>query len=78
MNRESDAEIWKTILSEVRLVHLNTSAILKVRAAALPRACVSAHRSVRGSRPSCPSPNTCAKRVLCFHWTWEAFLSPRN
>lgn len=32
MNRESDAEIWKTILSEVRLVHVNTSAVLKVRA----------------------------------------------
>ncbi|ELK37369.1 Protein O-mannosyl-transferase 1 [Myotis davidii] len=31
VNRESDAEIWKTILSEVRLVHLNTSAILKWR-----------------------------------------------
>lgn len=31
-NRESDAEVWKTILSEVRLVHVNTSAILKVGA----------------------------------------------
>lgn len=30
MNRESDKEIWKTILSEVRLVHVNTSAVLKV------------------------------------------------
>ncbi len=30
MNRESDREIWKTILSEVRLVHVNTSAVLKV------------------------------------------------
>ncbi|XP_036185198.1 protein O-mannosyl-transferase 1 isoform X5 [Myotis myotis] len=35
-NRESDAEIWKTILSEVRLVHLNTSAILKLSGAHLP------------------------------------------
>lgn len=38
MNRESDAAIWKTILSEVRLVHLNTSAVLKVRARCLTRA----------------------------------------
>lgn len=30
VNRESDREIWKTILSEVRLVHVNTSAVLKV------------------------------------------------
>lgn len=30
MNRESDTEVWKTILSEVRLVHVNTSAVLKV------------------------------------------------
>ncbi|KTG04513.1 hypothetical protein cypCar_00002241 [Cyprinus carpio] len=29
VNRESDREIWKTILSEVRLVHVNTSAVLK-------------------------------------------------
>ncbi|XP_006754245.1 PREDICTED: protein O-mannosyl-transferase 1 [Myotis davidii] len=36
VNRESDAEIWKTILSEVRLVHLNTSAILKLSGAHLP------------------------------------------
>lgn len=31
MNRESDTEVWKTILSEVRLVHVNTSAVLKVK-----------------------------------------------
>lgn len=30
MNKESEREIWKTILSEVRLVHVNTSAVLKV------------------------------------------------
>lgn len=30
MNRESDTDVWKTILSEVRFVHVNTSAILKV------------------------------------------------
>lgn len=29
-NRESDRDVWKTILSEVRLVHVNTSAVLKV------------------------------------------------
>lgn len=36
VNRESDAAIWKTILSEVRLVHLNTSAVLKLSGAHLP------------------------------------------
>ncbi|XP_036276360.1 protein O-mannosyl-transferase 1 isoform X1 [Pipistrellus kuhlii] len=36
VNRESDAEIWKTILSEVRLVHVNTSAVLKLSGAHLP------------------------------------------
>lgn len=30
MNRDADTDVWKTILSEVRLVHLNTSAVLKV------------------------------------------------
>lgn len=30
LNRKSDTEIWKTILSDVRLVHVNTSAVLKV------------------------------------------------
>lgn len=29
MNRESDTDVWKTILSEVRFVHVNTSAVLK-------------------------------------------------
>ncbi|XP_054249293.1 protein O-mannosyl-transferase 1 isoform X2 [Indicator indicator] len=29
VNRESDSEVWKTILSEVRFVHVNTSAVLK-------------------------------------------------
>lgn len=32
VNRESPADTWKTILSEVRFVHVNTSAILKVKA----------------------------------------------
>ncbi|XP_037348823.1 protein O-mannosyl-transferase 1 isoform X2 [Talpa occidentalis] len=36
VNRESDTEIWKTILSEVRLVHVNTSAVLKLSGAHLP------------------------------------------
>ncbi|XP_071072987.1 protein O-mannosyl-transferase 1 isoform X4 [Dasypus novemcinctus] len=31
INRETDTDIWKTILSEVRFVHVNTSAILKWR-----------------------------------------------
>ncbi|XP_064153659.1 protein O-mannosyl-transferase 1 isoform X4 [Anguilla rostrata] len=29
VNRESNKEVWKTILSEVQLVHVNTSAVLK-------------------------------------------------
>uniref|UniRef100_I3M3G5 Dolichyl-phosphate-mannose--protein mannosyltransferase n=2 Tax=Ictidomys tridecemlineatus TaxID=43179 RepID=I3M3G5_ICTTR len=36
VNRESDREVWKTILSEVRFVHVNTSAILKLSGAHLP------------------------------------------
>ncbi|XP_013909465.1 PREDICTED: LOW QUALITY PROTEIN: protein O-mannosyl-transferase 1-like [Thamnophis sirtalis] len=36
VNRDSDNEIWKTILSEVRLVHVNTSAVLKLSGASLP------------------------------------------
>ncbi|XP_021564323.1 protein O-mannosyl-transferase 1 [Carlito syrichta] len=36
VNRESDTEIWKTILSEVRFVHVNTSAILKLSGTHLP------------------------------------------
>lgn len=32
VNRDADTDVWKTILSEVRLVHLNTSAVLKVPA----------------------------------------------
>ncbi|XP_054996247.1 protein O-mannosyl-transferase 1 isoform X4 [Sorex araneus] len=36
VNRDSDAEIWKNILSEVRLVHVNTSAVLKLSGANLP------------------------------------------
>ncbi|XP_039201115.1 protein O-mannosyl-transferase 1 isoform X3 [Crotalus tigris] len=36
VNRDSDNEIWKTILSEVRLVHINTSAVLKLSGASLP------------------------------------------
>lgn len=55
VNREADAEVWKTILSEVRLVHVNTSAILKVRAPLLaPRSSLGlpelwAHRLHAGS-----------------------------
>lgn len=36
LNRESERETWKTILSEVRLIHVNTSAILKLSGASLP------------------------------------------
>ncbi|XP_029469943.1 protein O-mannosyl-transferase 1 isoform X3 [Rhinatrema bivittatum] len=36
VNRESDTEVWKTILSEVKLVHVNTSAVLKLSGASLP------------------------------------------
>nr|XP_033816611.1 protein PRRC2B-like isoform X5 [Geotrypetes seraphini] len=36
VNRESDIEVWKTIVSEVKLVHMNTSAVLKVSGASLP------------------------------------------
>nr|KAF6486614.1 protein O-mannosyltransferase 1 [Rousettus aegyptiacus] len=36
VNRDADTDVWKTILSEVRLVHLNTSAVLKVSGAHLP------------------------------------------
>lgn len=36
LNRKSDTEIWKTILSDVRLVHVNTSAVLKLSGANLP------------------------------------------
>uniref|UniRef100_A0A672GPI6 Protein O-mannosyl-transferase 1 n=1 Tax=Salarias fasciatus TaxID=181472 RepID=A0A672GPI6_SALFA len=35
-NREAESDVWKTILSEVRLVHVNTSAVLKLSGAALP------------------------------------------
>ncbi|XP_024417995.2 protein O-mannosyl-transferase 1 isoform X2 [Desmodus rotundus] len=35
-NRDSDTETWKTILSEVRFVHVNTSAVLKLSGAHLP------------------------------------------
>ncbi|XP_071622232.1 protein O-mannosyl-transferase 1 isoform X5 [Heliangelus exortis] len=36
VNRESDTDLWKTILSEVRFVHVNTSAVLKLSGASLP------------------------------------------
>ncbi|KAM8934830.1 protein O-mannosyl-transferase 1 [Pelodytes ibericus] len=36
VNRESDTDTWKTIVSEVKLVHVNTSAALKLSGAALP------------------------------------------
>ncbi|XP_047238012.1 protein O-mannosyl-transferase 1 isoform X3 [Girardinichthys multiradiatus] len=35
-NREAESEVWKTILSEVRLVHVNTSAVLKLSGVPLP------------------------------------------
>ncbi|KAM3868389.1 protein O-mannosyl-transferase 1 [Diretmus argenteus] len=35
-NREVESEVWKTILSEVRLVHVNTSAVLKLSGVSLP------------------------------------------
>ncbi|KAK5933213.1 hypothetical protein CgunFtcFv8_004859 [Champsocephalus gunnari] len=35
-NREAESESWKTILSDVRLVHVNTSAVLKMSGASLP------------------------------------------
>ncbi|NP_001361619.1 protein O-mannosyl-transferase 1 isoform i [Homo sapiens] len=35
VNRGSDTDVWKTILSEVRFVHVNTSAVLKWRMLAL-------------------------------------------
>lgn len=59
MNRESDAAIWKTILSEVRLVHLNTSAVLKVRARCLTRA----------TGRACPS-RTAVPSGCRFHGRW--------
>ncbi|KAM3911343.1 protein O-mannosyl-transferase 1 isoform 1-T2 [Leptodactylus fuscus] len=36
INRESDRDAWKTILSEVKLVHVNTSAALKLSGSTLP------------------------------------------
>nr|XP_033714785.1 protein O-mannosyl-transferase 1 isoform X2 [Tursiops truncatus] len=36
VNRESDTDVWKTIVSEVRFVHVNTSAVLKLSGAPLP------------------------------------------
>ncbi|XP_038192193.1 protein O-mannosyl-transferase 1 isoform X3 [Arvicola amphibius] len=36
VNRESSRDTWKTILSEVRFVHVNTSAVLKLSGAHLP------------------------------------------
>ncbi|KAJ8415464.1 hypothetical protein AAFF_G00424440 [Aldrovandia affinis] len=36
VNRETQREVWKTILSEVQLVHVNTSAVLKLSGTSLP------------------------------------------
>ncbi|OCT65379.1 protein O-mannosyl-transferase 1 isoform X2 [Xenopus laevis] len=36
VNRESDVDTWKTIVSEVKLIHVNTSAALKLSGTALP------------------------------------------
>lgn len=63
VNRESDAAVWKTILSQVRFVHVNTSAVLKVsgRPTQLPRAGPSpAQLPPPPSRP--PSPSLAAER----------------
>ncbi|CAL8294567.1 unnamed protein product [Gadus morhua 'NCC'] len=35
-NREAESEVWKTIVSDVRLVHVNTSAALKLSGGTLP------------------------------------------
>ncbi|KAG7269000.1 hypothetical protein CRUP_033492 [Coryphaenoides rupestris] len=35
-NREAESEVWKTIVSDVRLVHVNTSAVLKLSGGTLP------------------------------------------
>uniref|UniRef100_A0A671U5T0 Protein O-mannosyl-transferase 1 n=1 Tax=Sparus aurata TaxID=8175 RepID=A0A671U5T0_SPAAU len=35
-NREAESESWKTILSDVRLVHVNTSAVLRMTGVSLP------------------------------------------
>uniref|UniRef100_A0A3P8VEC5 dolichyl-phosphate-mannose--protein mannosyltransferase n=1 Tax=Cynoglossus semilaevis TaxID=244447 RepID=A0A3P8VEC5_CYNSE len=35
-NREVESDVWKTILSEVRLIHVNTSAVLKLSGVSLP------------------------------------------
>ncbi|XP_014016291.1 protein O-mannosyl-transferase 1 isoform X1 [Salmo salar] len=35
-NREAEQDVWKTILSEVRLIHINTSAVLKLSGSSLP------------------------------------------
>ncbi|GCB64875.1 hypothetical protein scyTo_0009885 [Scyliorhinus torazame] len=36
VNRDANEEVWKTILSEVKLLHVNTSAVLKLSGTALP------------------------------------------
>ncbi|XP_061427635.1 protein O-mannosyl-transferase 1-like [Lethenteron reissneri] len=36
LNRASDKDSWKTIVSDVQLVHVNTSAVLRVSGAVLP------------------------------------------
>ncbi|XP_038637634.1 protein O-mannosyl-transferase 1 isoform X2 [Scyliorhinus canicula] len=36
VNRDANNEVWKTILSEVKLLHVNTSAVLKLSGTALP------------------------------------------
>ncbi|XP_068617129.1 protein O-mannosyl-transferase 1 [Brachionichthys hirsutus] len=35
-NREAESDSWKTILSEVRLVHVNTTAVLRLSGVSLP------------------------------------------
>ncbi|GCC17208.1 hypothetical protein chiPu_0017482 [Chiloscyllium punctatum] len=36
VNRDTENEVWKTILSEVKFLHVNTSAVLKLSGTALP------------------------------------------
>lgn len=50
MNRESSRDTWKTILSEVRFVHVNTSAVLKVKGSSWS-ACAHTDRPCDESHP---------------------------
>ncbi|KAG8540864.1 hypothetical protein GDO81_030153 [Engystomops pustulosus] len=57
INRESDGDTWKTILSEVKLLHVNTSAALKLSGFTLPdwgfrQLEVVGDKMAKGSHPS--------------------------